>query len=61
MKHIKAATASTIITLNPILTIIIMIFLTNAEVSWIEAEKLSITSGIGAVLVILGAIGVVKG
>ncbi|HPE56711.1 MAG TPA: DMT family transporter [Bacteroidales bacterium] len=55
-KYLEASKISIIVTLNPIITFIIMGSLTLAEVSWIEPEILSTRGLIAALLVLTGAI-----
>ncbi len=55
-KYLEASKVSIIVTLNPIITFILMGLLTYLEVSWIEPEILSIRGLIAALLVLLGAI-----
>lgn len=55
-KYLEASKVSIIVTLNPIITFIIMGILTLVEVSWIEPETLSTTGLIAALLVLTGAI-----
>jgi drug/metabolite transporter (DMT)-like permease len=58
-RYIEANKISVIITLNPILTFIIMMFLSAMEVSWIKGENLSSYGFGGAAMVLAGAIMVV--
>jgi drug/metabolite transporter (DMT)-like permease len=58
-KYLEANKISVIITLNPIITFIIMAILGHQNVSWIEPEHMNIPSVIGAILVITGAVFVV--
>ncbi len=58
-RYLEANKISVIITLNPILTFIIMMSLSAMDVSWIEGEHLSSYGFIGAALVLAGAIMVV--
>lgn len=60
LKLIQANKVSIIIILNPILTFVTMGFLTWLNVDWIEHERFSIISILGAVIVLSGAILVVK-
>lgn len=55
-KYLEANKVSVIITMNPIITFIIMGVLTYMEVSWIEPEILSLRGFIAAFLVIFGAV-----
>ncbi|SHI65004.1 EamA domain-containing membrane protein RarD [Tangfeifania diversioriginum] len=60
LKFIEANKVSVIIFLNPIITFITMGILTSLEVSWISHERFSLTTILGAVLVISGAFLVVR-
>jgi drug/metabolite transporter (DMT)-like permease len=60
LKLIQANKVSIIIILNPILTFATMGILTWLNVDWIEHERFSIISILGAVIVLSGAILVVK-
>lgn len=55
-KYTQAYKVSIIVTLNPIITLTVMTLLYYVEVSWITGEQLSLLSGIGALLLIGGAI-----
>ncbi len=55
-KYTQAYKVSIIITLNPIITVIVMFLLSYLNVSWIAKEQLSLTSIVGALLLIGGAI-----
>lgn len=59
-KFIEANKISMIVLLNPMITFLIMGFLTWMNVSWIEGEKFSILSLAGATIVLAGAFLVVK-
>jgi len=58
-RYLEANKISVIITLNPILTFIIMMTLSAMDVSWIKGEHLSSYGFGGAGLVLAGAIMVV--
>ena len=60
LKYIDANKASAIVINNPIITFIIMAFLTYFNVSWIEPERFSVLTWAGALLFIFGAFMVVK-
>jgi len=60
LKLIQANKVSIIIILNPILTFATMGFLTWMNVDWVEHERFSIISILGAIIVLSGAILVVK-
>lgn len=60
LKLIQANKVSIIIILNPILTFVTMGFLTWLKVDWIEHERFTVMTIIGATLVIAGAFLVVK-
>jgi drug/metabolite transporter (DMT)-like permease len=55
-KYLEANKISMIVTMNPIITFILMGLLTYFEVTWIEPDILSFNGVIAAVLVIGGAI-----
>jgi drug/metabolite transporter (DMT)-like permease len=55
-KLLPTSQVSMIITLNPIITILLMTLLYSLEVTWIHAEKINSKGYIGALLVILGAL-----
>ena len=55
-KYLEANKISIIITMNPIITFIIIGLLTYFEVSWIEPDKLTTRGVVAAVLVVVGAI-----
>lgn len=59
-KYLEANKTSIIITLNPIVTILIMQVLTYMSVSWIGEENIQLMGYIGAALVVSGAIVVVS-
>lgn len=60
LKYTEANKVSIIIILNPIITFITMGILTQIDVSWISHERFSLLTILGASLVFLGAILVVK-
>ncbi len=60
LKNTDANKVSIIIILNPIITFICMDIFTRLDVSWIQHERFSIMSVVGAGLVIAGAILVAK-
>ncbi|MBI9067143.1 MAG: DMT family transporter [Salinivirgaceae bacterium] len=55
-KYLEANKISVIITLNPLITFAIMAWLSTKQVSWIEAETLTIISILGAFTVLSGVI-----
>lgn len=55
-KYTQAYKVSTIITLNPIITLAAMTLLYHVEVSWLQGERLSPLSIIGALLLLTGAV-----
>lgn len=55
IKYLEANKVSLIITLNPVVTVLIMVFLTEAGVHWIAPEHFSVLSTVGATLAISGA------
>ena len=58
-KYLEANKISVIISLNPIITFVIMIILERMHVTWIKAETLTIYGYAGAMLVLGGAVMVV--
>jgi drug/metabolite transporter (DMT)-like permease len=60
LKNTDASKVSIIIILNPIITFICMDIFTRLDVSWIQHERFSLMSVVGAGLVIAGAILVTK-
>jgi len=58
-KYIEANKVSVIITLNPIITFIVMALMDTMNIRWIEPENITIYSLLGALLVVSGAILVV--
>ncbi len=60
LKYLEAGKVSIIIILNPLITFVIMAILTNMEVTWIKGENFTLLSVIGAVIVIAGAILVIR-
>jgi len=60
LKLIQANKVSIIIILNPILTFVTMGFLTWLNVDWIQHERFTVMTIIGASLVLAGAFLVVK-
>jgi drug/metabolite transporter (DMT)-like permease len=59
-KYIEANKISIIITLNPVLTFVLMAFLTWLDVKWLEPEPVSFWGFAGGALVLAGAIMVVS-
>jgi drug/metabolite transporter (DMT)-like permease len=55
-KHLDANKVSVIVTLNPVVTFIIMYFLTVFNASWIKPEHFSIATIVGASLALGGAV-----
>lgn len=60
LKNTEANKVSVIIIINPVITFITMGILTQIKVSWIEHERFSIYTIVGALLVLAGAILVAK-
>jgi LPXTG-motif cell wall-anchored protein len=60
LKYLEAGKVSIIIIMNPVITFIIMGILTEMNVSWIAGENFTFLSIIGAIIVIAGAILVVR-
>jgi drug/metabolite transporter (DMT)-like permease len=56
LRFVEANKISIIITLNPILTIVVMTILTWVGVSWIEPEVMTLNGVFAALMVLLGAI-----
>ncbi|MGI6341690.1 MAG: DMT family transporter [Bacteroidales bacterium] len=56
LKHIEAYKVSIIITLNPIITVVVMSILYRMQVSWIQGEQLEPLSALGAILLLGGAV-----
>ncbi len=56
LKYIEANKASIIITLNPIITFLVIAILTQWNVKWISRENVTIFGFIGAAFVLTGAI-----
>jgi drug/metabolite transporter (DMT)-like permease len=56
LKYIEANKASIIITLNPIITFLVIGVLSWMKVKWIEPEKVTFLGFAGAFLVIIGAV-----
>ncbi|WP_319480332.1 DMT family transporter [uncultured Draconibacterium sp.] len=56
LKYIEANKVSIIIILNPMITFITMGILTELNVSWVEHERFSVITILGAVLVFIGAV-----
>lgn len=55
-KYLEANKISVIVTMNPIITFIIIGLLTYYEVTWIESEKLTARGVFAAILVVIGAV-----
>jgi drug/metabolite transporter (DMT)-like permease len=60
LKNTEANKVSVIIIINPVITFITMGILTRLNVTWIEHERFSVITILGALLVISGAILVAK-
>jgi len=60
LKNTEANKVSVILIINPVITFITMGILTHLNVSWIEHERFSVITILGALLVISGAILVAK-
>ena len=60
LKNTEANKVSVIIIINPVITFITMGILTRLNVTWIEHERFSVITILGALLVIFGAILVAK-
>lgn len=59
IKYTEATRVSVIITLNPVITFVVMALLTRMEVGWIGHESFSLLSIAGALTVLTGAITVI--
>lgn len=55
-KYLEANKISVIITLNPLITFILMAWLSNKQVSWIKPETFSLITIMGALTVLTGVI-----
>lgn len=60
LKYIEASKVSIIIVMNPIITFVTMAILSYLEVSWIPAEKFSVLTILGALIVLAGAVLVIR-
>jgi drug/metabolite transporter (DMT)-like permease len=60
LKYTEANKVSIIIILNPMITFITMGILTEVNVSWVEHERFTLITVLGAVLVFMGAVLVAK-
>lgn len=58
-KYLDVNKVSVIITLNPIITFIVMSILFQLQVTWIETQQMGLKTWVGALLVISGALMVV--
>ncbi len=56
LRYLEAGKTSIILIMNPIITFALMATLTSLEVSWIEPERFTLLSIIGAGIVLAGAI-----
>lgn len=54
-RHLEANKVSVIITMNPIITFLLLYIFTELQVSWLKPEHMSITSIVGAFIALLGA------
>lgn len=61
LKRLDAGEVGVLITLNPLITILIMEYFTSRKVTWIVHERTTLYGFAGAALVILGSILTVKG
>jgi drug/metabolite transporter (DMT)-like permease len=60
LKYLEAGKVSIIIIMNPLITFVMMGIFTEMNVTWIEGENFTLLSVIGAIIVIGGAILVVR-
>ncbi len=56
LQRIPSSHVSMVITLNPLLTVLIMTFLTRAQVSWISGEPVYWRGFLGAIFVVVGVV-----
>lgn len=56
LKYVEANIVSVIITVNPIITFIVMGILTEMQVDWIAPERFTLVGIIGALMVLSGAV-----
>jgi len=54
-RHLEANKVSVIITMNPIITFLLLYVFTELKVTWLKPEHLSLISIIGAVVALIGA------
>ena len=60
LKYTEANKVSIILILNPMITFSVMGILTQMDVSWIDGERFSILSLVGALIILMGAVLVVR-
>ena len=60
LKYADSNKVSVIITLNPLLTLVCIAALSKSGVSWVQAEPLSHVGYIGALIIVMGSIIVLK-
>ncbi len=60
IKFTAATRVSVIITLNPIITFVSMAILTRMEVTWVGPETFTLLAFLGAFIVLIGAIVVIR-
>ena len=60
LEHTEANKVSIIIILNPLITFVTMGVLSHMQVSWIDGENFTLLSILGAVILLIGALLVVK-
>ena len=60
LKYQDASKVSIILAMNPLITFVTMVILGYLEVTWIAAEKFSVFTVLGALIVLTGAVLVVK-
>ena len=60
LKYLEASKVSIIIVMNPIITFVAMAILSYLEVSWIPAERFSVLTILGALIVLTGAVMVIR-
>jgi drug/metabolite transporter (DMT)-like permease len=54
-RHLEANKVSVIITMNPIITFLLLYIFTTMQVSWLKPEHLSVTCIVGAIIALMGA------
>jgi drug/metabolite transporter (DMT)-like permease len=60
LRHLAASKASIILIMNPVITFALMALLAWLEVTWIQPERMSFLSIIGAIVLLAGALLVIR-